>query len=143
MSVVYADSSALARLYLTDEPGATELRSLLLGEEARVATSELTDVELAGAVSAAARSGRIADAAGLHRILRDHLRSAVALVPLRPAVVLPEARRLVLGFRLRTLDAIHVAVALDLRRAVDDEVVFVTRDTDQAEAATALGFPVA
>ena len=46
-----------------------------------------------------------------------------------------------LEHRLRTLDAMHLAVAAEEAPALADEgeVVFVTRDQDQATAAAALG----
>lgn len=64
---------------------------------------------------------------------------------MRPRRTLDTARRLVLTQRLRTLDAIHLAVALEEGRALagDDPFVFVTRDGYQAAAAAALGLTVA
>jgi len=72
-----------------------------------------------------------------------HFGTVISLVRLEPESVLPEARRIVLAYRVRTLDAIHLAVARQLSDAKRiEELAFVTCDHDQAEAARALGFPL-
>lgn len=93
-------------------------------------------------MKAAERAGRVASADRVLKTVQLHLGTRIGLLPLRPSKVLPEARRIVLDHRVRTLDAIHLAVALELRESEQDEVVFVTRDADQAAAAKALGFAV-
>lgn len=77
----------------------------------------------------------------LRRIDAD-LDRKIGLIDLDPSAILPFARELVLEHRLGTLDAIHLAVAVDFRDTGSDDVVFVTRDADQAAAAKALGFPL-
>ncbi len=140
MSALYADSSALGRVYLGDEPGWLELESLLFGADAFVATSELSSIELAGAAIGAERAGRIVSADVLLTTVDADLRGQIQLIRLDPENVLPQARELVLGYRLRALDAIHLAVALEFRESEGEDVSFVTRDADQAVAAEALGF---
>lgn len=144
--LLYADTSALVRAYFPDEPDSAALRALLLEGEDPVVTSELTRVEFAGAVSAAARAGRLADA----RVILDRFDvdcaddGPLALLRLDPASALPLARRLVGEHRLRTLDAIHLAVALTdgVELAAGEPVDVVTRDDAQAAAATDLGLGV-
>ncbi|MGH2747905.1 MAG: type II toxin-antitoxin system VapC family toxin [Actinomycetota bacterium] len=144
MSLLYADSSALIRAYFADEADHTDLRNMLLEGDEPVVTSELSRVELASAIRAAARGGRLRRwRLVLARIDADCQEDGpVALLRLRPEVVLPVAYALVIERRLRTLDAIHLAVAAEECPALagDDDVVFVTRDHDQAAAASALGF---
>lgn len=143
MSTLYADTSALARVYLGDEPEWESLEVLLFETDAFVATSELSSVELTRAVAAAERARRIGSAELLLETIDQDLGTVIELVRLRPETVLPAARRVVLEHRVRTLDALHLAVALELRdNAGVSDVVFVTRDVDQAAAATALGFPL-
>jgi len=147
VSLLYADTSALVRAYFEDEPDHARLRERLLEGEEPVVTSELARVELASAIRAAAETGRLRRPGGvLARIDADcQERGPIALLRLRAQAVLPMAYSLVLEHRLRTLDAIHLAVALEEcpTLAGDDEVVFVTRDEDQATAAAAVGFAVA
>lgn len=144
MSLLYADPSALLRAYFADEPEHAELRSMLLEGEEPVVTSEVSRVELASATRAAARGGRLRSwRALLTRIDADcQEEGPIALIRLRPEVVLPVAYGLVLERRLRTLDAIHLAVAAEECPALagNDDIVFVTRDRDQAAAAATAGF---
>lgn len=146
MSLLYADTSALARLYLADEPDHAALRRLLLDSDEQIVTSEVSRLELTSAVCGAERAGRIADRDEvLTRIEADCLRGgSVHLLSLRPERTFPTAQRLLLEHRLRTLDAIHLAVALEDAPAFagSEEVVLVTRDDDQAAAARALGLAV-
>lgn len=144
MTLLYADTSALVRAYLPDEPDHTELRAMLLEGRDAVVTSELAHLEVASAVRAAARTGRI-------RRWRDLLvqfdvdsgaDGPILLLALRPEVILPTAHRLVLEHPLRTIDAVHLAVAIEEcpQLVKDGEVAFLTRDADQAAAARRLGF---
>ena len=146
MTLFYADSSALVRAYFADEPDHAELRSLLLERREPVVTSEITRLELASAVRAASAMGRISRAQDLlARIDSDLAQDGVIIaIDLRPEVVLRTAYRIVLEHRLRPLDAIHVAVCAEdcPSLAGDDEISFVTRDSDQAKAASAFGFAV-
>lgn len=107
-----------------------------------VLASELAYVELARAAKNAERNDRIPDAAPVLRRVDADLERSISLVDLRPATVLPMARELVLEHRLGTLDAIHLAVALEEAQRSSAPLVFVTRDRDQADAASALGFSV-
>lgn len=145
--MLYADTSALVRAYFEDEPEHEILRRTLLEGDDPVVTSELTAVELGSAVAAAFRAGRVPSAQGLlQRIDRDTGRTgAVSLLRLRAAPVLALARDIVLRHRLRTLDAIHLAVAATegVALAAGDPFVFVSRDTDQLAAASALGLATA
>lgn len=144
--MLYADTSALARVYLPDEPNHVELRRLLLDSGEQVVTCELARLELASAVQAAHRAGRLAGGGDvLLRIDADcGPNGSVKLLTMRPEFTFVTAHRLLLQHRLRTLDAIHLAVALDDAPALADgeEVVFVTRDAHQAAAARALGLAV-
>ncbi|NYI89608.1 hypothetical protein HNR02_002931 [Amycolatopsis endophytica] len=146
MTVVYADTSAIVTAYLADEPGHAELRELLLSGRCRVLTSELARVEFASAMTTAKRAGRIPDGRQfLNQFDVDARSELLGVIPLVPSRILPAARRLVTeNHPLRTLDAIHLAVALNdtvpLTRG--EPVVMVTRDQRQAEAAKAHGLEV-
>ena len=143
MGLLYADTSALARLYLRDETDSEHLIELLLVSPESVITSELARTELARAVKSAERAGRILDADPVLERIDAHLGTRIALIGLRPKTTLPRARGLVLQHRLNTLDAIHLAVAIDESEALGETIVFVTRDSEQAIAARELGLEVA
>jgi uncharacterized protein len=146
LTICYADTSALAKAYFAGEVRHPELRRLLLEGDDPVVTSELARLELTSAAAAAARAGRI-DAAGpvLDRFDADcGDRGPLSLLRLMPDRTFPEARRLLLAHRLRSLDALHLASALILRTVlVDDDLLFVSEDHDQTRAARAEGFEVA
>ena len=143
MGLLYADTSALARLYLRDEPDSEHLIALLLASPESVITSELARTELARAVKSAERAGRILDADPVLERIDAHLGTRIALVELRPKTILPRARDLILHHRLNTLDAIHLAVAIEESEALGEPIVFVTRDGEHAIAARELGLEVA
>lgn len=145
MSVLYADTSAVLRAYFVDEQDHERLRDLLLEGGEPVVTSEITRLEVASAAAAAVRAGRISDASILLAAFDADCGEdgAIALLRLEPTEVLSRAVNLVEQQRLRTLDAIHVAVALSVARLVAvDDLEFVTRDSGQAIAAAALGLTV-
>jgi len=146
LRTLYADSSALVRAYFEDEDDHDALRTLLLESGQRVVTSELARIELASAVRSAAQARRIGDEETFQdRLALDYSREGpLTLIDLHAPSLVPSAYRLVREHRLRTLDAIHLAVALDAPTAAGaDEFVFVTRDADQAAAARVLGLAVA
>lgn len=146
MTVLYADTSAIVRAYLEDEPQHLWARGQLLEGVDPVLTSELARVEFASAVRAANRAARIGEQVQLLDRFDADCRSdgPIRLVILRPDVVLPSAYRLVLDHQLRTIDAIHLAVALRYRDELADvaDMAFVTRNANQAAAAEAMGFDV-
>ena len=146
MSLLYADTSALARAYFADEPEHAALRKWLLEGNDLVVTSELARVELASAIGAAFAAGRLDRVDGMLARIDANFSDdgPVTLLRLRPETVLPVALGLVLEHRIRTLDAIHLAVALEECPAIagDGDIVFVTRDQDQAAAARATGLTV-
>ncbi len=61
----------------------------------------------------------------------------IALLRLRPEVVFPAAYKLVLDRRFKSMDAIHVAIAVEEcpPLAGNENVVFISRDHDQATVA--------
>lgn len=146
MSILYVDTSALMRVYFADEPEHDELSRLVLDGEDPVVTSELTQGELASAATVAARTGRLSDP----QIVVEGFESdceaegPLTLLSLDLETALSTAQRVVIQHRVRTLDAIHLAVAINDAAALaeDESVVFVTRDKTQAEAANALGMEV-
>jgi len=144
VSVLYADTSALVRAYLADEPDHEVLRATILEGDEPVTTSEISRVEIARALKAAERAGRLEDAGPvLERVDADLSGLPILTIRLDPVALVPRSRELVIAHRLRTLDALHLAVALSLDVWADGEqVALVTRDSGQASAARALGLAV-
>lgn len=142
----YVDTSALVRCYFADEPDHDELRGLLLDGTEPVVTSELTRLELASAAYAAHRAGRLAEPAELLAVVDADCGEdgPIALLRLQPEVVFELAAALLMQHPLRSLDALHLAVARSTAAdlAAGEPVVLVSRDHRQAAAAAALGMAV-
>lgn len=142
MSVLYADTSALATAYLHDEIEHPRYRALLLAGTNVVLTSALTRVEIASAVRPLVAHGRPRAARAVLERFDAHCSGGpVTLLAFAADSVLLRAYDIVLAHRVRTLDAIHLAVALDASED-EPEVAFVTRDARQAAAAASLGLAV-
>ncbi len=129
MAIFYADTSALVKL-VSEEPESESLRAFLA--DVKLVSSEMVLTEIPRAVRRAVmrdpalsldllleRAARLVDALALRPVDRDLLAGAGALA--EPA--------------LRSIDAIHVASAIDL---VPIEA-FVTYDERQAAAARLAG----
>lgn len=144
MIVLYADTSAVVGAYMADEPDHDVLESMLFDADDAVVTSELTRVEFASALAAAARSGRVRrPALLLERFDVDCGEDGrLSLLRFDSAAIFPVAYGLVGAQRLRTLDALHLAVAVTVAAQLADEVVLLTRDARQAEAGAKLGLAV-
>ena len=124
-ALAYVDASALAKLVL-DEPGAVEMRRWYVESE-RVVTSRIGIIETRRACSR-----QEFDARHLEVIL-ESVETAELTTRIADAAAILGAPT------LRTVDAIHVATALQL---VPDLDAFVTYDDSLADAARALGLPV-
>lgn len=122
----YLDSSALAKLVI-DEPETDALRRTLR-TATRPVTSDLARTELMRSVRRHAEDRMV-----MARLVLD----SVSIMSM-PASTFDAAGRLDPA-NLRSLDALHLAAALELG---DDLDGFITYDRRLAEAAMALGLPV-
>ncbi len=124
--MIYLDTSALVT-FVTRRPPADELDAYLVGLAAPTCTSTI------GMVEAVRSCDRIGDFPGLMReLVRDHIE-----IPMS-GYVRDAAARLV--GRLKSMDAVHVASAEVLGSEL---TVLVTYDKRMADAARAVGLPVA
>lgn len=123
----YIDTSALVKLVVA-EPQTVALRAWLTVEGRELASSDLARTELLRAVRRAAPD-RLVAARGVL--------DAVTLIEVTTAIF--EAAGRLDPMALRSLDALHVAAALDLG---DDLEALVTYDERLAEAAASNGISV-
>ena len=138
-SLLYLDTSALAKWYL-NEPGSERFRTFFREQTLPPAISTLTVLELRCLVGRRRRAGEIDG--NQERLVLSALEKQIdfGLLDLRPledtharaAIRLLDELR---SYRLRTLDALHLAIARDLSAQG-----FATADYLLAEAAAALGF---
>lgn len=142
--IVYLDSSALVRSYLADEPGHSEVNSLLEDDDVAAVTAAITRLEVSGALVRAASTGR-GDRDDLLTLLDSDLGDggAVTVVRVEERELEQRALELVREHGIRALDAWHLAVA-DLRvpafAAPGETIAFCSRDEAQAKVAEGLGF---
>ena len=146
MALLYADTSAIVRAYLSDEPDHQALNRILLSGDDPVVTSELSLVEFGSAMASAHRADRIAKPEDtVAQFVADCSdRGVFNLVAITSKTILPLAQKLTLEHHLGSLDAIHLATALieAVGAAGGDDVAMVTRDEQQATAAKACGIRV-
>ncbi|MCA1832388.1 MAG: type II toxin-antitoxin system VapC family toxin [Actinomycetota bacterium] len=144
MTLLYADTSAIVRAYFPDEDDHEQLRALILEGDAPVATSEIARDEFASAVTGAARAKRLRrPAVFIDRSTPTPQRMARRAPSIRWNGRPLACARLVVEDRLRTLDAIHLAVALEaLPELGGKAVAILTRDCRQASAARRHGLAV-
>jgi uncharacterized protein len=143
MSIVYLDSSVLLRAYLVEEPGHADAQTLLTGTDALV-TARWTLVEATSALTRAHRARRIVDLQTALAVLAADTGpdGAVTLLTAPSTAVESEAMRLCRTHGLRSLDALHLAVALLAASPLtepSDPLSFASRDDAQAAAALTEG----
>jgi hypothetical protein len=126
VSAAYADASALVKL-IVQEPESDALRRYL-ASAGTVASSLMATVEVPRAVNRGAPGAGAVMAEVLEALVIVNLDARIAA---RAAALEPVT--------LRTLDAIHLATALELG---DELTAFVSYDDRLSAAARALGLPV-
>lgn len=136
---LYAESSAVLS-WLLQERDAGAVREALEGADLVIA-SDLTLVECDRALTRAHLSGRMPEVqAARRRILLEGIASHWVLLRLSREVV-ERARHRLPGEPLRTLDALHVASALNARSVVPG-LGFLSLDHRVRASAQELGFAV-
>jgi uncharacterized protein len=144
--IVYVDSSVLARAYLDDEEGSGEALKLLSDRTVAKYTGRWTRIEVSGALTRAARAGRIDVLPDALRELDADLRpdgGSVTVITDSAELVEAKALELAREHGLRALDALHVALAsIAIPKLADkgEPIGFASRDGDQTTVAESLGF---
>lgn len=139
MSAVYLDTSVLAKRYLPS-PQSERVEAMLDRAEHRFVLSDLAVVEFESALRrrASERIGKSIDRAKVRLRFDDDLRSGFFIVhPLRTSVLISARRWIAEGEPLATLDALHLASALEANADV-----LATDDRQFARAARAAGLRV-
>lgn len=123
-----------------EEPGSVTVRAVL--ESQAIATSRLSEVEIASALARRSREGGL-PATDLRRVLsslREDIRS-IALVELDEEVT-TEAVSLLTRHRLRASDSVQLASCLYLHRQASEEVRLLAYDERLNDAARVEGLPL-
>jgi predicted nucleic acid-binding protein len=135
----YVDTSTLVKRYVRED-GSVRARALL--KRLRVLSSVLLPIETLAALRRRRSTGDLSerDFTGiLADVQRD--RQRWELVELTQQVLV-RAEDLLHAESLRTLDALHIASALELERALGEKLPFLTSDVRQRTAAQRAGLQV-
>ncbi|GIW26183.1 type II toxin-antitoxin system VapC family toxin [Meiothermus sp.] len=141
----YFDTSALVKRYDPNEAGASQVMAFL-DSGSTVFTSTLTALEVVSAFRIKERSG-VLTTRTLQLALtafEAHALVAYKQVAPQPSTYL-EGKRLLLSYKLRAYDALHLATALTIVRVAGiqpGQLEFWTADQEQAAAARVEGLAV-
>lgn len=136
----YFDASALVKRYV-DEAGAGQVRALLA--DAFLATSRLTEIEVASALARRCREGGLSTAErdrALGALHRDFM--LMYVVELSPGVA-SRSVGLLSRLPLRSADAVQLAACLELRHRLEVPCLFVCCDERLLAAARQEGLTTA
>jgi len=137
--MLYAESSAPLAWLLEQEHGARVADALAAAE--LVIASELTLVECDRVLIRAVVLGEVHEADAVDRQARLNAVAARWTLLALDEEILERARRPFPAEPVRTLDAIHLASALTVRKAIPD-LAMLTLDHRVRQAANRLGMPV-
>jgi uncharacterized protein len=135
----YLDTSAILKLLVRDEPGSVRVREVVDAADGSF-TSRIAHPEGRAALASVRRAGRLTS--------REHGRARQQLARTLGEVAIVElsapladfAGEVAERYRLRTLDAIHLAAAL---AGDDGDTVMITWDRELAAAARRAGLGLA
>jgi uncharacterized protein len=134
------DSSAILKRYIS-EVGTRWVKSIVSPTmQNTIVVCDLTAVEVVSAFARHQREGKmtLAQVTMMERRYLTHHRREYVAAPLNRAI-LTQSRTLLKRHKLRTVDAIHLASAVELSHTFSVSITFVTSDKDLLAAATAEG----
>lgn len=130
--MIYFDTSALVKKYVM-ETGSEDVVNLMKSEA--VATSKLTYPEMLSAFVRRSKTGDISDDKLIEAVRNFEADWNCFIVIDLQDDLLPITKRLIEKYYLRGADSIHLASALWIKDAVDENVTFVASDTGLLKAA--------
>jgi predicted nucleic acid-binding protein len=138
--ILYADSSALAKRYIS-ESSSSEVETLLRQAEV-VGTALVTRAEVSSALAKLVRTGSLRRqvAETILNVFRKHWLE-LTTIQLTEALV-AEADSLAWEQGLRGYDAVHLASALSWQRGLERVVTLATFDVDLWEAGQRVGLGI-
>ncbi|MBZ0279361.1 MAG: type II toxin-antitoxin system VapC family toxin [Anaerolineae bacterium] len=143
MTTYYVDTSALAKRYINETGSAWVLSWVEPPAGNIIVVCDITPVEMFSLLQKRLRQGQLgaANVVILQNDFLAHAEQEYLAVPLDDKI-LAHARSLVTKYKLRTLDAIQLASALDAAASLGEAITFVAADVDLLAAASAEGFAV-
>jgi uncharacterized protein len=141
VTTFFVDSSALAKRYLTEIGSKWVLSWVEPGAGHVILVSELALVEIQSLLARRVREGTVQQPAAqqLRNDFLLHYRDDY-LVMYLDTNILQSAGHLVNQHKLRTLDAIQLASAIQAMRILAEPMIFISSDVNLLNAASAEGF---
>jgi predicted nucleic acid-binding protein len=133
--IAYLDASVILRIVFGEENPLAQWRSITHG-----VSSILAHVECRRAVDRMRFQPRHARFVASYRADLIEALEQIELADISDSVIVYAAQPL--PFAIRSLDAIHLATALDWKRRNKKDLYFATHDDDLADAARHVGFEV-
>lgn len=143
MTTYFVDTSALGRRYLS-ELGSAWVQSWITPATGHIIViSELATVELNATLARLQRQNYLTTnaAIALQSNFLMHVEHEYLTVPFDSQII-SRARLLVGQYKLRTLDALQLASAIEATVTLNESMVFVSGDNDLLAAAQAEGFVI-
>ncbi len=145
MTSFYVDTSAIAKRYLTTEQGAAWVANLTSASAGNVIIlTDLTVVEMCSVLARLVEDSKLStlNAAKMKRQFLSDVRREYLVFPLdkqilRRARDLPSKHH-----RLRALDSIQLAGALEATIELNEQLTFISTDNNLLVAASAEGFRI-
>lgn len=136
--MLYWDTSALVKQYIIEQ-GTDAIQQW---QAQSAATSMIAFTEVHSAVMRRRRDGTLSEsiARSIFRAFRQDW-SSYLRVPVHEGVI-SRGAGLIERYKLRTLDALHLASALGLREEIGEAIPLIAADGDLLKAASAEGFVV-
>ena len=141
MSEFFVDTSALAKRYIPEVGTSWVTQWIEPRANNIVVISSITTVEMVSVLMRREREGTIStiDRTSLQNDFLLHVEKQYVVVAVSKEV-LAEARRLLVSYSLRALDALQLASILYIKQSTDFQPTFISADTRLLDAAAAEGF---
>ena len=140
VKLAYVDSSVLVKHYVENEKSSSHASQLIHSH--KVYVSSIAQIEVLSALSRKHQLGEVSqeESTTLKKTFLSDCKK-MGVVELREEVI-SEAQDLVFRVSIKTLDSIHLASAIILKRIIETSYPFATSDKQLAVAAEKEGFEV-
>lgn len=141
MSEFFVDTSALAKRYIPEVGTSWVTKWIEPQANNIIVVSSITSVEMVSVLMRREREGSVSatDRTRLQNDFLFHVQKQYVVVAVSKEVLV-EARRLLVSYPLRALDALQLASILYIKQSTDFQPTFISADTRLLDAAAAEGF---
>jgi len=145
LSVYFVDTSAIAKRYLVMEKGASWVASWAPSLTGNIIVlAELTIVEMSSVLARKVEDKSMAqvDATRLKGQFLSHVRTEYLVFPLNTSLLSRASHLVTAHYRLRALDSIQLAAALEAQSDLNEPMIFISADNRLLSVAAQEGLQV-